>query len=42
VVGITAEESTEKGSSASSERRQAQRFLKPAEKDAESKEERRV
>lgn len=48
VVGITAEESTERESSASSEggeggaRRQAQRFLKPAEKDGGSKEKRRV
>jgi hypothetical protein len=50
VVGITAEEfdSTGKESSTSSAggeggaRRQAQRFLKPAEKDAGSKEKRRV
>jgi hypothetical protein len=45
---ITANGSTEKESSASSEggeggaRRQAQRFLKPAGKDARSKEKRRV
>ena len=48
VVGITAEESAEKESSASSEgeeggaRRQAQRFLKPAEKGARRKAKRQV
>jgi hypothetical protein len=48
VVGKTVEESTEEESSAPSEggeggaRRQAQRFLKPAEKDAGSEEKRRV
>ena len=46
-VGITAEESVEKESSASSgeeggARRQAQRFLKPAEKGARRKEKRQV
>ena len=46
VVGITVEESAEKDSSAPSEgrgggaRRQAQRFLKPTEKDGGSKEKR--